>query len=107
MKKLILILFLISTSYVFAQSKLPDCEGSDSTKYNNCFGVWNNFLNGARYIGEFKDGKFHGKGTAFFANGDKYVGEVKDGKQHGQGTYTFAQGGEKKGTFKDGKFIGK
>ena len=31
--------------------------------------------NGDKYIGEMKDGIYHGKGTFVFANGDKYVGE--------------------------------
>ncbi|SVD40958.1 uncharacterized protein METZ01_LOCUS393812, partial [marine metagenome] len=32
------------------------------------------------------------QGTYTFADGDKYVGEYKDGKYHGQGTYTYADG---------------
>ena len=55
MKNTILIIFLISSSLAVAQSKLPNCMGSDSTKYNNCFGqaVEQN----GNYIGEFKNGK--------------------------------------------------
>ncbi|KAK2571222.1 MORN repeat-containing protein 5 [Acropora cervicornis] len=33
-----------------------------------------------KYVGEMKDGMFHGKGTLFFSNGSKY------------GKYTFADG---------------
>lgn len=33
------------------------------------------YKDGSKYVGEFKDGKKNGQGTATFANGDKYVGE--------------------------------
>ena len=102
MKKLILIIFLISTSYVFAQSKLPKCQGSDFTKYNNCFGEFIS-SDGIKYVGEFKNGKQHGQGTITYANGDKYVGEYKDGKRHGRGTFTRANGDEYVGEWKDDK----
>jgi len=44
------------------------------------------------YLGEYKDGKFHGQGTETWSNGRKYVGEWKNDKRHGQGTYTFPDG---------------
>ncbi len=31
--------------------------------------------------------KRHGQGTFTSADGDKYVGEYKDGKKHGKGTF--------------------
>ena len=36
---------------------------------------------GAKYVGEFKDGKRNGQGTLTLPNGDKYVGEWKDDKK--------------------------
>ena len=36
---------------------------------------------GHKYVGEFKDGEFHGQGTYTYPNGSKYVGEYKDGKR--------------------------
>ena len=33
---------------------------------------------GSKYVGEFKNGKYHGQGTLTFRDGDKYVGEFKD-----------------------------
>ena len=47
--------------------------------------------NGENYVGELKNGKYHGKGTLNIAEG-KYVGEWKDDKRHGQGTHTLAIG---------------
>ena len=60
-----------------------------------------------KYVGEWKDGKYHGQGTYIFGSGphlgDIYVGEWKDNKKHGQGTYTFADGEKYVGEWKDGK----
>jgi hypothetical protein len=57
--------------------------------------------NGDEYIGEFRDGKFHGLGTVIYTNGDSYVGEFSDGKYHGQGICKFANGNEYAGEFRD------
>jgi len=37
-------------------------------------------------LGEWREGKQHGKGTYTWANGDRYEGEWKDGNVHGKGT---------------------
>jgi hypothetical protein len=58
---------------------------------------------GNKYIGEWKDGKFHGKGTYTDADAKKYVGEWKDGKQHGDGTSYSAYGKKYVGEFKNGE----
>ncbi len=50
------------------------------------------FSNGAKYEGEWKDGKVHGEGTYTFLDGAKYEGEWKDGKGHGEGIYTDIDG---------------
>ena len=42
------------------------------------------------YVGDFKDGKFHGQGSYTWVNGNVYIGQWKDGAMHGQGTLTFA-----------------
>ena len=63
--------------------------------------------NGDKYVGEFKDGMFHGNGTDTYASGDKYVGELKVGKMHGQGTFTYAIGDKYAGEFKDNLQHGK
>jgi hypothetical protein len=63
--------------------------------------------NGDKYIGEFKNGLWHGKGTHITANGNKYVGEFKDGFRSGNGTLTYANGDVHVGEFKDGVVHGK
>jgi hypothetical protein len=46
-----------------------------------------------------------GQGTLTFTNGNKYVGEFKNDKFHGQGTFTFADGEKSIGEFKDGNLV--
>ena len=53
------------------------------------------------YLGEYKDGKKHGKGRYTWSDGGIYVGNWKDGKFNGQGTYTFSNGGSFVGLWKD------
>ena len=52
--------------------------------------------NGGVYYGQAEGGvsgdACNGYGTFTGANGGKYVGEWKNGKYHGQGTYTNADG---------------
>ena len=65
------------------------------------------FVSGDKYIGDFKDGKRHGKGTYEFVSGNKYIGDIRDGKRHGKGTFLWAQGDKYTGDYKDGKRHGK
>jgi len=44
-------------------------------------------------------------GTYTYANGAKYAGEFKDGKRNGQGTYTFADGTIERGYYMNGEFV--
>ena len=51
---------------------------------------------GNKYVGEIKDGEWHGQGTFTYDDGSKYVGEWKNGKKNGQGIETFADGHQEK-----------
>ena len=83
---------------------LTPCPGSyNRSTWTNCFGIFT-FANGAKYVGEYRSGKYHGLGTFTHVNGDKYVGEFRNGKRNGLGTYTFADGRIKEGIWKDSKF---
>ena len=55
------------------------------------------------YLGEYKDGKKHGKGSYTWSDGGIYVGNWKEGKQHGHGTYTYSDGDKYDGEWKNGK----
>ena len=60
--------------------------------------------NGAKYIGEFKSGKYHGQGTHIWANGARYVGEWRDDLRNGQGIEYLADGTIiNSGQYADGK----
>ena len=58
------------------------------------------------YVGEYKDGKKHGKGRYTWYDGGIYVGNWKDGKEHGKGTYTSPVGTKYVGEWKEGKYDG-
>jgi hypothetical protein len=82
-----------------AQSQLPPCQGSDVSRWTNCFGTQTVFY--GKYVGEFKDGNPNGLGTFTAPSGAEYVGEFKEGKRDGQGTRTDANGDKYVGGFKN------
>ena len=104
MKALCALFLVLMAGTAFGQSNLPACQGSDASKWSNCFGSWTQ--SGHKYVGEWKDGKFSGQGTNTWDNGDNYVGDFKDGKRNGQGTASAANGDKYVGEWKDGKAHG-
>ena len=100
MKKLLAIIvpgLLLSNTV----SALPKCIGDDISKWKMCEGI-KTTSKGSKYIGEFKNGKYHGQGTIINSAGDKYIGGWKDGKFYGSGTLTYSNGDKKSGVWKDG-----
>ena len=91
---------------------LPPCPGDQYQNYHVCVGTYT-YASGNIYVGEWKDGKWNGKGTLTFASGEKeeelaavsssYVGEFKEGKRYGKGTYIYINGDKYVGEFKDNK----
>jgi hypothetical protein len=63
----------------WAQSSLPPCP--ESGYKHNCFGT-TTFLNGSKYVGEFRDGRFHGPGIFYRADGsvDRNINGVRSGQ---------------------------
>ena len=47
----------------------------------------------------------NGTGTYTYVNGDKYVGEWKKGLRHGKGTFTYANGKIEEGVWKKDKLV--
>ena len=84
MRKLLILAFFLPL-IAWGQSSLQPCLGGDIKKWTNCAGTWA-WSNGVKYVGEWKDGKEHGRGTWTFPSGVGYAGEFNDGKEHGQGT---------------------
>jgi len=70
------------------KSSLPSCPASGF--FHNCFG-FHKFNYHSTYIGEWKNGKMHGRGI-FSRSGEEYDGEWKANKMHGRGTYTWQSG---------------
>ena len=107
MKKLLLILCLITSSFLYAQSNLPLCNGNF---VGPCFGSYTfpqgDKFAGSKYVGEIKDFKWNGQGTYTSADGWKYVGQYRGGEKNGQGTYTFADGKKYVGQWKDDNYDG-
>jgi hypothetical protein len=85
----LVLLFLMAGS-ALAQSSFPTCQGSDVSRWTNCFGS-STLANGGKYFGEWYGGARHGQGTTIFVDGDKYVGEYKNDQRDGQGAYENAK----------------
>jgi len=64
MRKLLVLTFFPALM-AWAQSTLPPCP--ETGVKHNCFGTMT-FPNGDKYVGGFRDGKFHGQGTYTFAD---------------------------------------
>ena len=102
MKKLVLILLIISSSLFITREalSLPNCSGTYSSSWNNCFGTYIYMYGeaiGDKYVGEFKNGDFDGQGTYTYSSsgqwaGNKYVGEWLNSQYNGQGTLTYPDG---------------
>ena len=70
-----------------------DCKtGNGTTKLQN----------GAKYSGDFKSSKPHGKGIMYYLNGNKYLGAWKAGTRHGKGKLIINGQGSYIGSFKNG-----
>lgn len=85
------------------QGKLPACQGTDTSRWDTCVGSLR-FGKSSKYVGEFKDGKKHGRGETTFDDGTTYVGEFRENNLNGQGTLISHNGGSYVGGFKDNKF---
>ena len=63
-------------------------------------------IDGFTYIGQFKNGKYNGKGLVFMDDGFKYYGEWKNSMKNGVGIqYQPEDNNLYKGVFKDNKFV--
>ena len=62
-------------------------------------------LDGLKYVGEFKNGIYHGQGTFTFSDGRKYIGEWKDGERVGWGILTKPDGTSQIGIWFNDNFV--
>ena len=106
MKNIIIIILILISNNIFAESSVLKCKGNDDSKWTNCFASISK--NGTTYVGNFLNGKMHGKGTFTYADGATYFGDFKDGEESGKGTFICWQHGSKYvGDFLNGKKHGK
>ncbi len=60
-----------------------------------------------RYVGEFKDGKKHGRGLYTWPNGDSYDGDFADDTPNGKGVFQLATGDKYEGEVAAGRISGR
>ena len=67
---LLLLTTLLWAGTAYGESSLRPCSPSFifQEDFDNCFGEIA-YTDGARYFGEFKEGKKHGQGTLIYPNG--------------------------------------
>lgn len=65
-----------------------------------------NYENGDKYVGDFVQGTFNGKGIYTYANGNKYEGAFVNGKFAGEGTFTCSNGKKHQGSLEGKEPLG-
>jgi hypothetical protein len=105
------ILPLIALLFLSTTSVAADCSVKDTEIAKEYAGDCRNGLaNGEgkaagrdKYVGGFRDGLMHGKGTYNWSSGSQYVGDFSDGMMHGKGTYTWTNGSHYIGEYRNNK----
>lgn len=90
---------------------LPFLAGAQKSKClkGNCVNGYGEALTaqGAKYIGYFRDGRFHGKGIMKFVEGHEYRGDWDNQNREGEGRLLFKNGDDFVGQFKKNKIHGR
>lgn len=64
------------------------------------------YSSGAKYVGNFLNGKIHGQGILYFSNGDRYIGDWRNQQRSGRGRYISKNGDTYLGDFLYNNFHG-
>ena len=105
-RKIIVIFLMLINFNAIADNEKISCKGNDYYKWNACVGSI--AKDGTAYVGNFKNGLYHGQGTFTFSDGATYVGKFENGKESGVGTFTcWVHGAIYTGEFKNGMKHGK
>ena len=87
---------------VSAGSEHSSSEGTGMMVDGFAIGPWvENWSDGTRFEGEYRDGKRTGRGTYTWANGSRYEGEWRDDDLNGFGTMTYASSSRYEGEWRD------
>ncbi|MEL6637394.1 MAG: caspase family protein [Bacteroidota bacterium] len=75
----------------------------------NCYDGRGTYVypSGAKYQGQFRQGKINGEGVLYFSNGNRYSGQWVDHYRQGEGRLVFTNGDVYEGHFRRSKFHGK
>jgi serine/threonine protein kinase len=88
-------------SYRYSGGWLRDkFHGSGTMEFLNEKGA------GQKYVGQFAEGMFNGKGTYTWPSGQKFVGSYVNDRRNGQGTLTYSDGRKYVGNFVNDIFDG-
>ncbi len=94
---LLLLIWSSAITSLNAQCLTGNCQnGSGAYRYTN----------GAKYYGQFADGKPHGKGTMDYNAKSRYAGDWKNGVREGQGSMIYQNGDIYVGPFTKGRVQG-
>ena len=87
-------------------SSLPPCASAANTRdWTQCFGIVD-LNHGEKFIGEFFDGKWHGKGVYTYMHGGQYVGDFRGGVFNGEGINYPADGQVfRSGRWQEGRLV--
>ncbi len=100
MKKLlslVMVLLFWSIQIIQAQCVKGNCKNGRGTYI---------YASGAKYKGQFRNGKIHGDGVLYFTNGNKYIGRWENQYRQGKGKLIFSNGDVYKGNFNKSRFSG-
>ena len=128
---LLLLALLLAFGSAIAQSTMPPCVGKNTSSWDVCVGTLRSdgtilydgeFVKGKkqgygeenipqtngndRYVGQFHEGRRHGKGIYYFLNGGKYEGELARDQFNGYGSFESPYGDRYVGQFRNGQFGG-
>lgn len=93
-----LLFFTLSFSFLTAQKCIKgDCYNGEGTMQ---------YESGAKYVGEFKNGKIQGQGILYFSNGNKYIGHWENQYRQGKGRMVYENGDVYLGDFQENKLQG-
>ncbi|PHI18488.1 peptidase C14 caspase catalytic subunit p20 [Lewinellaceae bacterium SD302] len=94
------LIIIVCSSALAAQGSCVsgDCESG--------YGTYR-FVDGARYVGDFKKGELHGGGILYYPDGSRYMGNFYKQLQQGKGRLVMADGTVYFGMWSKGQYHGK